>query len=637
MNEYEMLIINLLMKKILLLFFLLKLCLLLLNPYLQAQTPQIDSLTNLFKTTKEDTNLVNIKNKIAYHFFYIDPKNTKKYADEAYILAEKLSFQKGMTEAECWRGVALELTGNLKEALIKYKEVILMAQKYNFPLFEMRGYTFAGLCYTGMGDYENAVENHLKSLFIAETIKNDAGLGNAYNNLSGVYFADEKLEKCLEYALKAEKLYKKINNKANWVNTLNNLGMLYLHIKDTTNAIKYFEETRINAEKIGNQRIFAQSSMQLGKIWLEKKDFEKATLFLKNAEKIQIEINDNYNLTSVSLLLAELNFRQKDFITAQKYLNLADSLIQKTQAFELLKDFYYTQALFYEGKKDYEKALFLTKKYYFFKDSIQSKERTEKIVKLEAKYNDEKKDAQIKIQQSEIKQKTYTNYALMVLSVLIFIILFLIYRNNLQNKKIFINERNLKQEENNRLQVENELKQEENKLLAIENDLKQLEAQKLQEGLQMQQQLNQIQQEKHQLDLDYKNQELASATLHIIQKNEVLGELKTTLEKEKPNLETSKIIKQIDSSIKIDDDWDKFKMHFELVHTGFFERLINNYPKLSNNDLRMCAYMRMNLNNKDIAQILHISPDSFDKNRQRLRKKLELEAGANLVRFMIEV
>ena len=78
-------------------------------------------------------------------------------------------------------------------------------------------------------------------------------------------------------------------------------------------------------------------------------------------------------------------------------------------------------------------------------------------------------------------------------------------------------------------------------------------------------------------------------------------------------------------------------MHFELVHTGFFERLVTNYPKLSNNDLRMCAYLRMNLNNKDISQILHISPDSFDKNRQRLRKKLELEAGANLVRFMIEV
>ena len=73
------------------------------------------------------------------------------------------------------------------------------------------------------------------------------------------------------------------------------------------------------------------------------------------------------------------------------------------------------------------------------------------------------------------------------------------------------------------------------------------------------------------------------------------------------------------------------------MHKGFFEKLNKEYKNLTQNDLKLCAYLRINLNSKEIAKILNITPDSMKKSRHRLRKKLEINPEDDIVEFMNKV
>ena len=150
--------------------------------------------------------------------------------------------------------------------------------------------------------------------------------------------------------------------------------------------------------------------------------------------------------------------------------------------------------------------------------------------------------------------------------------------------------------------------------------------------------------EKLQNDITYKSQELANSTMSIIKKNEFLIELKKELKQQKSQLETRfpdkyylKLIRKIDENIASHDDWKTFENHFERAHEEFFKRLKLTYPKLTPGDLRLCAYLRMNLSSKEIAPLLGISVRGLENHRYRLRKKMGLEMDANLNEVMMNV
>ena len=94
---------------------------------------------------------------------------------------------------------------------------------------------------------------------------------------------------------------------------------------------------------------------------------------------------------------------------------------------------------------------------------------------------------------------------------------------------------------------------------------------------------------------------------------------------------------KIKSNINMENNWNNFKLHFENVHTGFFHRLNNQFPNLTPKDQKLCAYLRLNLSTKEIAQLLSITPASTEISRIRLRKKLCLTKDINLVSFISNI
>ncbi|MBF9237019.1 hypothetical protein I2I05_06385 [Hymenobacter sp. BT683] len=150
-----------------------------------------------------------------------------------------------------------------------------------------------------------------------------------------------------------------------------------------------------------------------------------------------------------------------------------------------------------------------------------------------------------------------------------------------------------------------------------------LETQQLSVDIQQQQSSNQDLQEK----LETNQRELASTTLYVAQKNALLAELKLQIEEmnaQNPHKqkELSGIKSILQTNLYLDDDWTRFKLHFEQVHPRFFEELQAKYPALTKNELRLYSYFHINLSTKEIAALLNIDPASVRRAKTRLYKKI---------------
>jgi len=139
--------------------------------------------------------------------------------------------------------------------------------------------------------------------------------------------------------------------------------------------------------------------------------------------------------------------------------------------------------------------------------------------------------------------------------------------------------------------------------------------------------------------LEIKNKQLAINTLRLIKKtefeNSILPRLKAIADESDDK--NKKKIKQLVQSIKINSHslfWDEFEKSFIEVNTSFYKYLNENYPDLSKNEKKLAAFIKLNMNTKDIAAILNISIRGVETARYRLRKKLKLEKDKNIYKFI---
>lgn len=156
--------------------------------------------------------------------------------------------------------------------------------------------------------------------------------------------------------------------------------------------------------------------------------------------------------------------------------------------------------------------------------------------------------------------------------------------------------------------------------------------------------LIQLRNEKLEAEILHKNSELASTAMHLAQKGELLGKVKEQMVKLKKHAdvdhdanELKRIIRTLSDEEKMDDQWEQFTIHFDKVHSDFISALKTRHPNLSANEIKLCAYLRMNLNTKQIAQLMNISVRGVEISRYRLRKKLGIATEVNLFSFLMEI
>ncbi|WP_101447980.1 triple tyrosine motif-containing protein [Aquimarina sp. MAR_2010_214] len=168
----------------------------------------------------------------------------------------------------------------------------------------------------------------------------------------------------------------------------------------------------------------------------------------------------------------------------------------------------------------------------------------------------------------------------------------------------------------------------------VEENKKQLELKELEN----EREIMKLNNEKLTQDIESKNRELASSTMNIIKKNEILNTIKKELQKAESGKEGLKNVEKIiDRNLNNKDDWKHFEEAFNSVDKNFLKKLKTKHTDLTPHDLRFCTYLRLNLSSKEIAPLLNISVRSVEIKRYRLRKKLNLEHKQSLVNYILEI
>ena len=209
----------------------------------------------------------------------------------------------------------------------------------------------------------------------------------------------------------------------------------------------------------------------------------------------------------------------------------------------------------------------------------------------------------------EIRKPWYlTNFAIVLYSILLVLIIYFVHKAY----KIHYQEQ------------QEHLIEENNRLLEIKE-------------LENEQELMKLKNEQLEQDVDSKSRELAVSTINLIKKNELLTlikeDLKKTAEDKKTDLKS--VITKINRNITEDNTWNLFKESYDNLDHDFLKRMKNTHPSLTPSDLKLCAYLRLNLSSKEIAPMLHISIRSVEIKRYRLRKKLELNHDDGLLNYIL--
>jgi ligand-binding sensor domain-containing protein/DNA-binding CsgD family transcriptional regulator len=149
-----------------------------------------------------------------------------------------------------------------------------------------------------------------------------------------------------------------------------------------------------------------------------------------------------------------------------------------------------------------------------------------------------------------------------------------------------------------------------------------------------------VEMEKAELKLDHLKRELLTQSLHLNDKQRIMDNLQSELESfsklswndVKPRIK--KLLRFLRDRSSVKQDWEDFEIWFTEIHTGFYSELRSSHPMLSENELKVCALLRLNLISKDIAKVMNVQPSSIDIYRHRIRKKLEIGGDENLSTFL---
>jgi len=434
-------------------------------------------------------------------------------------------------------------------------------------------------------------------------------------NTGMVYANLEDYDRALEIYDKSIEKFSQLNLKQRVATTFTKIGSVLILQNKLYDAKEYLTNA-LNIHSENNYEYgMAEAHKKLGELFLLQNELEQATHHIAKAIVMSKRINDEDGLIGGLIQFGKLLRLKGDFQSAQIHFELAldKATIKhlrkyKLEVYEELKILKKQEGNLNESLEYYEKVIAL-------KDSIYNIDKSKQIAALEFSSELKEKEKELSLLKAKEHSSSIVKWSLFVGIIGLTIISLLIINS--------FRQRGIRNKENATRKQELLASKEELAKTALENaHLKQQELQQ---------------------QLDFKNKELTSYALNFVQKNELLQQLQdqTNLAKTASPKEQNKLIDQLSRTIKqhvnIDRDWEDFKRFFEEVHIDFHKKLQEKHPDLSSNDLKICTLTRLNLNTKETASILGISPESAKTARYRLRKKLHLEPEDELLTYFLQL
>lgn len=568
-----------------------------------AQTVNLDSLLTSLKVTKDKNEKVLLHCQIASAYRYENLDTAFFYAESGYKLAKKINSSTGIAESASTIA-KLHITGNdLDQAKVYYQEAVdkyLLANK----LFEhTQCRMILGNIELAKGQYYEAFEIYDSCLPAA--IENNYAdiLPHLYNNIGVIFLELEDYDQAVPSLEKAYDMFESQNDPYNSSHAANNLAYIYHAKGEQEKAInKYLSIVPIYLKE-GFWTNLAELYTSVSVIYLDQGMQDKANEYISLAKNILENNSDNF-IGPSSMIEARvystasgIEYKNENYPSAidyaKKSLQLAipnyyqGSIINSAR--QLSNSFY---AL---GQAD--SAFFYSQMYIQYQDSLVNSKGINEVTQLRmqkdfeakllaAELENTKKNAALK--QREIIYVVSVIFTLMLISLLV-----LLFMN--QRKKV--------------------------KASMLRRENLELEQDKLQQ------------------QVSYKNKELALNMMYLSEKNEFITMIAKKLEgiKTDTRRENRIVIQQLINELRKNSEnksWDEFEVRFMEVHADFYKALNEAFPDLTPNEKRLCAFLRLNMTTKEISSITHQSVPSINMARFRLRKKMLMERDENLISYL---
>ncbi|MEA3448812.1 MAG: tetratricopeptide repeat protein, partial [Bacteroidota bacterium] len=484
-----------------------------------------------------------------------------------------------------------------------------------------------GLLLVAKGEMAKATEYYYKAIRYFERSQNKSGTADVCNNLGVVHSHFGQNDIAMDYYFKALDLFKQTDDKQGRAQVLNNIATLYKEGEKTDTSLNYLLKAVNILRQINHPTDIATAYMNIGVLYSEKEVPDSNMYYLNLAEKHFEMQNNKRGLSSVYHYKSQHHYKYHRIEKAEQFALSAVDIRKDIGNMEALANSKKLLADIYAAQNDYAKAYKTQSEYQQLKDSISEREMELKFSELKLKYESATKDKAILLLKKEAQERrNYNTILIIVASGLVVFSVLLFYAFRTKSRLLKSNRKYYEQQQTlNKLNME---KQE------AENRLLEEEVKRKEESMK-------LEKENYQADIEHKSRELLTSAMHLVNKNKILASIRDSLDDISINADAAfrnnarKIIAEIDKTIHVDSDWEQFKMHFEQVNSGFFEKLEAEYPNLTRSDMKICAYLKINLSTKEIAQIMNVSPGSVHKRFYRLRRKMELEPKTNLTKFFM--
>lgn len=514
--------------------------------------------------------------------------------------------------------------GNLKEARDYYFQEIELKQSIG----DRRGYSAihvsVGNTFARQGIFIQALEYYFKAAEGLEKSGNKRYLATVTNNIGNVFLARNDYTEALNYYERSLELRRAMDDSLGVADCYNNIGTVYSSLQKSDQAIDHFKKSLVLRERLGNQRGMATSFFNLGNAYSSIAQWDEALSWYQQSLELRSTRGDKKGMAQALMKMGNVNLEQNDLAKASKFINEGLSMAEGIGSLEDMKMGYDLVAELENKRTNYLRAYNAHVRYKELADSLLNQEQTKEITRMEAEYTFQKERDSVafehaKIQlglEQEIERRKLVNRGAIGGGTLVLIILILLYRSYL-----------IKQKRNIELRHKNELIESKNTELTFKNDeimaLRETEKKMAAETL------------------DLKERELTNITMLSYEKNELLQHIGDQIGRigDKVDDRILPDLKEIKKTIKSnisDETWHSFTYHFEQVHPQFFNKLKAQFEDLSQNDLRLCAYIKVGLNNKVIAQMGNITLAAVKKNINRVKKKLVIGPDDSLRDFIME-
>jgi DNA-binding CsgD family transcriptional regulator len=492
------------------------------------------------------------------------------------------------------------------QAFRYFFEAYEYAKKNNNTADKAEALLYLGICSYG-SSLENGLQYAMQSLDnYTKLAKNNPvqaqiGRSKCLQLISTIYTRQGKYPEAMSMSREVIDI---LENKGDKSGTLGlaytSIGVLYVKQKQNDSAISYFKLALNDFEKSNNEAYLPSAYIKVGEQEFKNKQTEISLKYFNKALSIA-NTTQNKQAQVVSLTALGDWHLNTDASKAQYYFQkanqIATTLSDKTFELKTLQSLIRLN----EAQKNYPEIARLQNRILFIKDQFYSLEQ-EKIVKnLEMQFDVAEKNRKLALISKEKEVIKLSNY-LLAICIIILLIAFTgsyFYFKNI-NKR-------------------------DQQLLKVKESLV--------DSLEKQRELEEVQ---FRNDLEHRENQLSGITLHMLQKNELLNEIKTAIDNNQP-LSEKQLIKMVNQHFEQNNRWSDFDLYFESLNKNFYTRLKQTYPEISANDLKVCALIKLNMSIKEMSSILNISPDSVKTARYRLRKKLQLAADENLTDFILSV